>query len=110
MSDPVKDTRGIHGQPGPKATKVNLFETPRFFLDVHVLAPGQSQAVHRHEKEDKCWFVLSGHGVITTGGAEHRVGPGQAVWSPPGDDHAVRNDGSEELRLLVFMAPHPKPK
>jgi mannose-6-phosphate isomerase-like protein (cupin superfamily) len=109
MSDRVKDTSKIRGAGGPKPAKTNLFQSPRFFLDVHVLAPGQAQTPHVHGKEDKCLYVLSGAGVVTTGGTEQRVGPGEAVWFPPGDEHGVRNDGTEELRLLVFMAPHPKP-
>ena len=32
------------------------------------------------------------------------------VWCPAGEDHGVENaaDASEDLRLLVFMAPHPR--
>ena len=36
-----------------KPRKVNLFQSPRFFADVHVLRPGQSQAPHRHGGEDE---------------------------------------------------------
>jgi mannose-6-phosphate isomerase-like protein (cupin superfamily) len=107
--DRFRDTNEIRGASPEKPRKVNLFESASFFADVHVLAPGQSQALHRHAKEDKCWLVLSGRGVVTAGGRDHPVGPGQMVWSPPGEDHGVRCEGPEDLRLLVFMAPHPKP-
>jgi quercetin dioxygenase-like cupin family protein len=112
MSDPptrAKDTNRIVGGADAKPAKTNLFQSARFFLDVHVLKAGQSQAPHRHEKEEKLYHVLSGRGVVTTGGKDHAVGPGWTVWCPPGEEHGVRNDGPEDLRLLVFMAPHPKP-
>jgi quercetin dioxygenase-like cupin family protein len=105
-----KDTNEIRDGTEGKPRKVSLFETPRFFLDVHVLRPGQEQAPHRHEVEDKVYHVLSGRGVVTTGGVRHAVGPGEAVWCRPGEEHGVRNEGPDDLRLLVFMAPHPRPK
>jgi mannose-6-phosphate isomerase-like protein (cupin superfamily) len=105
----AKDTNAIRRGSDAKPAKVNLFQSPRFFADVHVLRPGQSQPPHRHEREDKLYHVLSGHGVVTTGGRELPVGPGWAVWCPPGEEHGVRNDGAEDLRLLVVMAPHPQP-
>jgi quercetin dioxygenase-like cupin family protein len=107
--DLVKDTAAIAARGDGKPTKANLFETERFFLDLHLLASGQAQAPHRHEGQDKCLFVLAGRGIVLAGGREHPVGPGQVVFCPAGDEHGVRNDGPEELRLLVFMAPHPKP-
>jgi quercetin dioxygenase-like cupin family protein len=107
--DRVRDVNEVReGSPdGPR--KVNLFQSPRFFADVHVLRPGQRQSAHRHAGEDKCLLVLSGRGVVATGGTEHAVGPGHLVWSPAGEEHGVRCDGPEDLRLLVFMAPPPKP-
>jgi quercetin dioxygenase-like cupin family protein len=107
--DRVRDVNEVQDGLPDKPRKVNLFESPRFFADVHVLRPGQSQAAHRHDGEDKCLLVLSGRGRVTTGGREHAVAPGHLVWSPAGEEHGVRCDGPEDLRLLVFMAPHPRP-
>ena len=106
--DHVRDTGEITEGREDKPRKENLFQTPQFFLDVHVLRPGQVAKVHVHEKEDKVYHVLSGRGVVTVGADEVEVGPGHAVHCPVGADHGVRNDGAEDLRLLVFMAPHPR--
>ncbi len=119
--DTLKDVSAVVGADAAKMRKVNLFETPRFFCDVYVLAPGQSQAPHAHAGSDKVYAVLSGRGRVRVGasgdGAHdahdvhevHEVRAGHAVLCPAGSDHGVENDGPEDLRLLVFMAPHPKP-
>jgi mannose-6-phosphate isomerase-like protein (cupin superfamily) len=105
----MRDTTTIReGRPEGLA-KHNLFETPRFFADVYVLRPGQAQSAHRHAGEDKCYFVLEGRGTVTSGSGEHAVGPGAIVLCPAGEEHGVRNDEEAgDLRLLVFMAPHPR--
>lgn len=105
----VKDVEALREGRAEKPAKVNLFETPRFFADVWVLREGQAQTPHRHEREDKLYQVLSGHARVRTGGREHAVRAGHVVFCPAGEDHAVENPGPGDLRLLVFMAPHPKP-
>lgn len=106
----VFDTNAVTDGRADKPRKVNLFETPRCFVDVHVLRPGQVAKVHAHAAEDKCYHVLSGEGVITLGDMEHRAGPGTLVHCPVEVPHGIRNDGAEILRVLVFMAPHPRPQ
>ena len=103
------DTNAIVGGAAEKMRKANLFETARFFLDVYVLAPGQSQAPHAHAASDKVYAVLSGAGTVRVDTERFPVRPGHAVLCPAGSDHGVDNSGPEDLRLMVFMAPHPKP-
>jgi mannose-6-phosphate isomerase-like protein (cupin superfamily) len=104
----MRDTTEVVEGRADKPAKTNLFQTPRFFADVWVLRPGQAQKAHRHAGEDKCYHVLSGRGVVASGAESIPVGPGQIVFCPAGEDHGVRNEGPEDLRLLVFMAPHPE--
>jgi mannose-6-phosphate isomerase-like protein (cupin superfamily) len=109
MSDRrVKDLGSVREGRADKPAKVSLFETARFFADVWVLRPGQAQTPHVHEREDKLYQVLSGRGRVRTGAEEHDVGPGALVFCPAGEEHAVSNPGPEDLRLFVFMAPHPR--
>jgi mannose-6-phosphate isomerase-like protein (cupin superfamily) len=90
-----------------KMTKINLFETPRFFLDQYCLEPGQAQKLHRHAENDKVYIVLEGQGRFQVGDEERVLGPHQAVLAPAGVQHGVVNPTSERLVLLTFMAPHP---
>lgn len=108
MHDCWRDTAAIRASRPDKPAKINLFETPRFFADVYVLLPGQEQALHRHDGEDKCYLVLEGHGLVRVGGDDIEVEPGGFVFCEAGRDHGVRNTGTQLLRLLVFMAPHPR--
>ena len=107
--DPLRDVAAVVGGAPDKLRKVNLFETSRFFCDVYVLRPGQHQAPHAHAASDKVYVVLSGTGAIRVGAAVYAVRTGHAVLCPAGDDHGVEATGVDDLRLLVFMAPHPKP-
>ncbi len=86
-----------------KPKKVNLFDSPRMFLDVYGLLPGQKQKPHRHDDADKIYYVLEGRGAVTIGDRTHRLDPGRAAICPAGLDHGVENDGGEKLVLLVMM-------
>jgi len=107
--DLVQDLSAIAGADAAAMRKVNVFETARFFCDVYVLGPGQSQKPHAHAGSDKVYVVLSGSGSIRVGATTTLVAAGHAVHCPAGSEHGVENPGPGDLRLLVFMAPHPKP-
>ena len=104
------DTNAVTASRPDKPAKINLVETPRCFVDVHVLRPGQEAKVHAHEGEDKCYHVLSGRALIACGEVTYDVGPGELVFCPATVPHGARNDGDEDLRMLVIMAPHPRPE
>ena len=105
-----KDTGAITQGRDDKPAKINLFETPRCFIDVHILRPGQEAKVHAHAGEDKCYHVLSGRGLVHVGDEVYDVGPGEIVFCPATVPHGARNEGADDLRLLVVMAPHPRPE
>ncbi len=60
---------------------------------------------HVHEREDELFYVLAGEHVITVGGEEHHVGPGDLVFAPRGVPHAQRRVVPREGRLLILTAP-----
>ncbi|MDA1196112.1 MAG: cupin domain-containing protein [Planctomycetota bacterium] len=106
--DRARDTTTITAGQDGKLAKHKLFASANFFADVYVLRPGQAQSPHAHAREDKCYHVLSGQAVVTSGDRTYEAGPGTIVWCPAGEDHGVSNpSGPDDVRLLVFMAPHP---
>jgi mannose-6-phosphate isomerase-like protein (cupin superfamily) len=107
--DLSKDFGSVTGGSPEKIRKVNLFQTARFFVDVYVIVPGQEQAPHAHAGSDKVYAVLTGAGSARVAGERIPVRAGQAVFCPAGAEHAIENLGFEEMRVLVFMAPHPNP-
>lgn len=86
-----------------KLAKENLFDSPRMFVDVWGLEPGQSQQPHLHADADKVYQALQGRGVVTIGDAEHPLEEGAVAVCPAGRLHGVRNEGPERLVLLVMM-------
>jgi len=90
-----------------KMAKIGLSSTARTQLDLYCVAPGQSQSPHRHEGEDKIYYVVEGSGRFSVDGVEERLGPGEAVVAPAGVDHGLVNDSAEPLLVLVVVAPPP---
>lgn len=91
-----------------KLKKHNLFTTPRFFLDVYCLEPGQSQKPHAHAASDKVYVVLDGRCRFRVGGETAEHGVGTAVIAPAGVEHGVDNISGDNARLLVMMTPPPE--
>jgi mannose-6-phosphate isomerase-like protein (cupin superfamily) len=87
--------------------KNNIFTTERLFCDVYCFEPGQTQASHSHGGSDKIYYVLEGSGRIQIGDESRDVSQGTAVLAPAGIEHAVNNEGTKRLKLLVVMAPKP---
>ena len=90
-----------------KFRKVNLFESERMFCDIYCFEPGQEQALHSHDDNDKIYCVLEGRGTFTVGGESRELDAGWAALRPPGEDHGAVNSSGGCLAVLVFMAPHP---
>lgn len=90
-----------------KLRKHPVFSTPRFFLDVYCLQPGQSQAAHAHPDADKVYVGLEGGPRVQVDGEEQPLPAGAAVHCPAGSNHGVHNPGPGPARVLVFMTPHP---
>ena len=55
---------------------------------------------HFHDCEESV-MVPGSDAVAVLGGAEHRLGPGDATWTPAGMPHHFRN-GSADRRTRIF--------
>lgn len=90
-----------------KLSKVGLFASERFFLDLYCLEPGQSQQPHAHLGCDKVYLVTEGRGRFRIGEDERELGPGEAVLAGSGEVHGIENDSGARLVVLTLMAPPP---
>jgi mannose-6-phosphate isomerase-like protein (cupin superfamily) len=95
------------GSSPAKPFKSTMFRGDRMMLGLNCLHPGQEQAVHVHDDQDKFYFVVEGTGSFVVGEERSSAGPGVAVWAPAGVSHGVVNTGSARLVLLVGIAPAP---
>jgi quercetin dioxygenase-like cupin family protein len=90
-----------------KLSKVGLFSTERFFLDLYCLEPGQSQTPHAHTGCDKVYLVTHGRARVRVGDEERTLAAGEAVIAASGEVHGLLNDSSERAVVLTLMAPPP---
>ncbi len=104
----IKDVSQLEQFADEMMSKVNLFETPRFFCDIYCLRPGQMQKVHSHAENDKIYYIVRGELKVIVGEESRVLTPGQAVLAAAGEPHGVVNESSEDAISLVFMAPHPR--
>lgn len=90
-----------------KPFKHTFFSGEALFVGLNTLKPGQIQAVHVHEENDKIYFVLAGWGEFTVGEEVRTCGPGTLIIAPAGVPHGVKNSGSSPLTFLMVMSPPP---
>jgi mannose-6-phosphate isomerase-like protein (cupin superfamily) len=74
-----------------------------------IIEPGGDIGLHRHQGEDEIYFVLSGKAVVSDGGSESTVAPGDSVLTVSGESHSIRNTGVEDLVLLALIPQSPTP-
>ncbi len=64
------------------------------------LKPGSGIGYHE-QKEDEIYYVLSGRGTMTIDGKPIDVGPGDAVLTRPGSSHGLKQNGAEDLVIMI---------
>jgi mannose-6-phosphate isomerase-like protein (cupin superfamily) len=69
------------------------------------LAPGAATTPHHHAATEEIYYILSGTAVMTIEQESRPVEPGDAIAIPPGQQHTIRNTGSDELVFLCTCAP-----
>lgn len=58
---------------------------------------------HTHDME-QCTYVLEGKGKYYQEGQEYDIGPGTAIYSPPGISHRLDVTGEEAMTYVVVYA------
>jgi mannose-6-phosphate isomerase-like protein (cupin superfamily) len=90
-----------------KMKKIGLFDTHHLFCDLYCFEPGQTQKPHVHHESDKVYYVLQGKGMFKVGKEEKELSEHHLTLAPAGVEHGVTNHGTQQLVLLVFVAPNP---
>ena len=68
------------------------------------LDPGASVGLHRHERDEEVYAILSGEGILSYGKGECPVGPGDLFVTRKGMSHGLRNIGKEPLIFFAIVA------
>lgn len=90
-----------------KMHKTTLFSGDHLMLGLNCLMPGQEHGLHSHPDQDKFYYVVEGSPVFTVSDQTIPSSTGGLIWAPAGVPHAVKNDSSERVVVLMGMAPAP---
>ncbi len=83
-------------------TVITAEEAPRFAMRVIEVAVGSSTPFHAHDWEHEV-FVLSGKGSARSADGERDIGPGDAVFVAPDEEHCFTNAGEELFRFVCCI-------
>lgn len=101
--DLALDQPGPHGGAGTTTAYPFFKDAPAlgFEFRKRVLHPGAGIGLHQHHK-DEIYYVLSGRGIYELDGKAQDVRAGDAMLTRPGSTHAIRQDGEDDLVLLIM--------
>ncbi len=73
-----------------------------FDVERATIPPGaQNFPVHAHAAQWEFYFIEAGNGTLLTADAERPLSAGDFFMCAPGQAHALRNDGTTDLRYWV---------
>jgi lysophospholipase L1-like esterase/quercetin dioxygenase-like cupin family protein len=100
---------GPHGGAGATTAYPFFRDAPAlgFEFRKRVLHKGAGIGLHQHHK-DEIYYVLSGRGLYELDGTAQPVQAGDAMLTRPGSTHAIRQDGDDDLVLLIMYAKKPQ--
>ena len=81
--------------------------SPTRLLAKLTIHPGDSIGLHRHENEEEIFIILRGTGELFDGKDRSRVGPGDAILTGSGEEHAIENVGEEPLEIVAAIVQYP---
>lgn len=67
--------------------------------------PGTRTALHRHNRMDEAFYVVSGLFTVFVEGRLHQLRPGAFVFIPRGTPHAQGNASSGTVKILSIFSP-----
>ncbi len=100
---------------GDKALLCELFRPDgkrvdiRYSLAQAVVKPGKKTLPHRLATSE-VYYILAGGGILHIGGEAAKLGPGQAVYIPPGSIQFIENPGRFDLAFLCIVDPAWRPE
>lgn len=75
-----------------------------FSLAIARVEPGKQSYAH-YLRQVEVYYILDGRGVMHVGEESAEVGPGDAVYIPPGASQWISNTGDGELVFAAVVSP-----
>lgn len=82
-----------------------LLDRPDLAVVHELLPPGAQTRAHAHDRSRQFFHVLRGQATVILGPRTVLVPAGSGLEIAPRERHVLRNDGEDELELLVVSAP-----
>lgn len=76
----------------------------RYSLAHATVRPGQTSLPHKLNASE-VYYILEGNGVMHVEGEEAQVGPGAAIYIPPGATQYIHNSADSDLKFLCIVDP-----
>ena len=72
-------------------------------MEIHetILPAGGAPHPAHHHPGDELFFVMKGTVEVTINGKSSKLGPGGAAYAAGGDEHGIRNAGTEPAQYFV---------
>ena len=80
------------------------FETLLNFMHETTLPVGTSVGLHPHVGNEELYYVIEGKGEMTIDGQKIIMEPGSVTLAKNGSEHAFKNIGDTDLRIVVIEA------
>lgn len=106
---PLKDavTGVLYGNTGTFRVLIDedISGAKHFSLLVNTMKAGVEGAWHKHDDNEHCWYILSGHGTMYIADETYALGPETAVFAPANTMHKIDAGPDEDLTYVMVLAP-----
>lgn len=72
-------------------------------IDFVVIPPGATIGRHRHGNNTEWYIIMAGQGEMIFQGEHIQVAPWDVLVNPPYGEHALINNSSRDIHLVVFQ-------
>ncbi|PKL66578.1 MAG: cupin domain-containing protein [Methanobacteriales archaeon HGW-Methanobacteriales-1] len=103
----IVNWKEIKSAPNPHGVDARKIYDTENAVAVHmIIKPGEFLKKHV-TPVDVFFYVLEGEGIIEIGDEKEMVGKDSLIDSPAKIPHLWRNEGNEDLRILIVKVPRP---
>lgn len=72
-------------------------------LSLYEIPAGEVCSLHVHTGKAETWIVVAGTGIARIGSWQQPVSTGDALVTPPGNPHSIKNTGAGPLVFLNLV-------
>jgi mannose-6-phosphate isomerase-like protein (cupin superfamily) len=86
----------------------NLLERDDLYVVQERIPSGRGETPHLHRRVRQLYYILRGQALVTVGGEQLLLGPGEAESIEAGIVHDIACSGAEPLEFLVISTAPPR--